>query len=371
MNIADEVQLRSRLSAELDLLDPGPLPLDTVVKQGRAVMIRRRALAAIAVVIVAAAAVTVPKLVHIASQPASPPHYHVTVNPPGKGASKHLIATGTVNKLRWIATGMVKDGEFLTCLRISESSGRGCNGAAPGPTFPKAPVAIDASDGSGPVLVTLTVRADVRYLLLSLTDGQTVTLRPVPVFGHAYPSVAAIMVPSNEAITEIQAFSATAELGYAVPFTAPTDIETVRWLEPSEPALPKAARYTIASGRLRGDPWAERLYVGPWGFCFTSTWRSYVNGVSYLCVPISVYGPGREVRPAGTQFISSQVGFSVLVGPRQLSYVVVRTGQGAPFLVRPYRVGAASFVVLVSTGNSKSSWIAYSATGQRLGSKSL
>jgi hypothetical protein len=370
MNIADEVQLRSRLGAELDLLDPGPLPLDAVVKQGRAVMIRKRALAAIAVVIVAAAAVAVPKLVHIASQPASPPHYHVTVNPPGKGASKHLIATGTVNKLRWVATGMVKGGEVLTCLRINESSGQGCNGTAPGPTFPKDPAEIDGVEGSGPVFVTLTVRADVRYLLLSLTNGQTLTLRPIAIFGPAHPGIAAIMVPSNEAITEIQAFSATAELGYTVPFTAPTDIETVRWLKPSEPALPQGARYTIASGRLHGEPWAERLYVGPWGFCFTSTWESYANGVSYLCAPISVDQPGREVRPAGTQFVNSQVGFSVIVGPRQLSYVVVRPGRGEPFLVRAHRVGAASFVVLVSTGNSTSSWIGYSATSQRLGSKS-
>ena len=374
MNIADEVQLRTRLGAELDLLDPGPLPLDAVVKHGRTVMIRRRALAAAAVVIVAVAAVTVPKLVHIASQPASPLHYHVTVNPPGKGASKHLIATGMVNKLRWIATGTVDHQEFNLCWRIpSQHDDSWCDGESlPAPAPPKVPATLYGSDAGGPVFAMLFVRADIRRLMVSLSNGETVTLRPVPVFGEQRAGLVAIGVPANRSITEIQAYSATGEVGYAIPFTATADIQTVRWLTPGQPARPRPATYTIASGRIRGKPWAERLYVGPWGICLANTWGSGSYGVSYNCAPISVDAPGSKLRQVIVQdFSQDHVGFAVIAGPRQLSYLVARTGHGTPFVVRVYRVGAARFAVVVAGRNATTRWIAYSAAGQRLGSLSF
>src|SRR5262249_32999115 len=97
MNIGDEIQLRSGLGAALDQLEPGPLPLDAVVKRGRTVIIPRGALAAPAVLLVAAAAVAAPKAVHYLGQPpASRLSYHVTVNPPGTGSANRLIASGRV-----------------------------------------------------------------------------------------------------------------------------------------------------------------------------------------------------------------------------------------------------------------------------------
>ncbi|HYK32004.1 MAG TPA: hypothetical protein VEV63_08580 [Streptosporangiaceae bacterium] len=374
MNIADEVQLRTRLGAELDLLDPGPLPLDAVVRHGRTVMIRRRALAAAAVVLVAAAAVAVPKLVHIASQPASPLRYHVTVNPPGKGASKQLIATGTVDKLRWIATGTVGHGLYNLCWRIpSEHNDSWCDGVSlPAPAPPTAPATLNGSDAGGPVFAILFVRADIRHLLVSLSNGQTVTLRPVRVFGEDRAGIVALSVPSDRSITEIEAYSATGEVGYAIPFTAPGAIHTVRWLTPSEPAAPSPATYTIASGRIRGNTWAERLYVGPWGVCVTNTWGDDKYGVSYDCAPINVGSPGSKLRQVIVQdYSQDHVGFAVIAGPRQLGYLVARTGHGSPLLVKVYRVGAARFAVVVARRSATTRWIAYSAAGQRLGSLSF
>lgn len=97
MKTDDEGQLRARLGAALAQLDPGPLPLDAVVSQGRAVMIRRRVLAA-AVVVVGAAALTVPSLTRYLAHPppSAPTRYHVTVRHPGKEASQRLIAYGRV-----------------------------------------------------------------------------------------------------------------------------------------------------------------------------------------------------------------------------------------------------------------------------------
>ena len=374
MNIADEVQLRTRLGAELDLLEPGLLPLDAVVRQGRTVMIRRRALAAAAVVIVAAAAVTVPRLVHIGSHPASPLRYHITVNPPGKGASKHLIATGTVNKLRWIATGTVDHQDFNLCWRIpSQHNDSWCEGGSlPAPASPTVPATLDGSDAGGPVFAMLFVRTDIRRLLVSLRNGQTVSLRPVPVFGESRAGLVAIGVPSNRSITEIQAYSATGEVGYAIPFTGPAAIETVRWLTPGQPAVPSPATYTIASGRIRGQAWAERLYVGPWGICVNNTWGGDKYLVSFDCAPISVNSPGRKLRQVIAQhFSQDHVGFAVIAGPGQLSYLVARTGNGSPFLVKVFRVGAARFAVVVARRSANTRWIAYSTAGQRLGSRSF
>lgn len=374
MNIADEVQLRTRLGAELDLLDPGPLPLDAVVKRGRTVMIRRRAFAAAAVVIVAATAVAVPKLIHIASQPASPLRSHVTVNPPSKGASKQLIATGAVNKLRWIATGTVDRQDFNLCWRIpSQQNDSWCDGGSlPAPAPPRVPATLNGSDAGGPVFAMLFVRADIRRLLVSLRNGQTVTLRPVRVFGEDRAGLVAIAVPSNRSITEIQAYSATGEVGYAIPFTAPAAIQTVRWLTPGQPAVPRPATYTIASGRIRGHPWAERVFVGPWGICVNNTLGGNKYIVSFDCAPISVDSPGSKLRQVIAQhFSQDHVGFAVIAGPRQLSYLVARTGHGSPFLVKAHRVGAARFAVVVARSNAKTRWIAYSAAGQRLGSLSF
>lgn len=369
MTIGDEIQLRASLGAALDQLEPGPLPLDAVVRQGRTVMIRRRVLAAVAVVVVAAAAVTVPRLVHVAHQPpASPPRYHVTVSPPAKGASSDLIASGTLNKLRWIAKGTVDSEDFNVCWRISgDHHDSWCDGdTLPAPPFPRVPATFYSEDVPDYAFVILLARADVSHLLVNLSNGQTVTLRPIRVFGRHRAGFAAIVVPSNASITKIQAYSAIGDLGYAVPFTTSTDIETVRWLRPGQPALPKPASYTVASGHIFGSPWAERLYVGPWGFCFRNTWGDAVG--SDTCVPISVNQPGGNVRTVQTADFNSQATFSLIIGPRQLSYVVARTGNGAPFLVRPYRIGAANFVVLVTTSKVKTRWIAYSAVGQRLGS---
>lgn len=337
-------------------------------------MIRRRALAAAAVVLVVAAAVTVPKLVHIASQPASPLRYHVTVNPPGKGASKHLIATGTVNKLRWIATGTVDHQDFNLCWRIpSEHNDSWCDAQGlPAPAPPKVPATLYGSDSGRPVFAMLFVRTDIRRLLVSLSNGQTATLRPVRVFGQNRAGLVAIAVPSNQSITEIQAYSATGEVGYAIPFTAPAAIQTVRWLAPGQPAVPSPATYTIASGRIRGKPWAERLYVGPWGICVNNTWGGDNILLTLDCAPISVDSPGSKLREVIVQdFSQDHVGFAVIAGPRQLSYLVARTGHGSPFLVKVYRVGAARFAVVVARRGANTRWIAYSAAGQRLGSQSF
>src|SRR5262249_62319476 len=86
----------------------------------------------------------------------------------------------------------------------------------PPPTRPASPVSIlDAAD-THPDLVAFAVRGDVSYLLVQLSNGETVRLQPAAVLGRARPRLTAIATPSQTSITQIRAYSASGELGYTV-----------------------------------------------------------------------------------------------------------------------------------------------------------
>jgi hypothetical protein len=397
MNIGDEGQLGSRLGAALDLLDPGPLPFDSVVKQGKAVMIRRRVLAAAAVVLAAAVAITAPEAAHYLSRPspASPARYHVTVNPPGKGADQHLIASGMVsaslNAMRWSVRGLGSGGRFHLhwdvtrwsqydhgkLLKVGGGSWDGSNGL---PGFPANPVSIWQIAYSESDLVAFAVRSDVSYLLVGLSDGQTLALQPVALLGRPHPAVAAIAVPSETAITEISAYSAAGELGYTVPFgllpsassrfdfNAEGDFQLVRWFKPGQRALPGITAYTIGHGTARGTAWSERLLVGPWGTCVSSP-----VGPPDLCLPATgndLTGTKAVRFLAGDKISQDRVGWDALALKPSVSYVVTREPQGTLVGVKIYSVDGAKFATIAWTGQRQAplGWIAYSATGARLAS---
>lgn len=80
------------------------------------------------------------------------------------------------------------------------------------PTLPANPVSIVDVAYDQPELLAFAVRADVSYLVVGLSNGQAVTLRPVTVLGLARPRLAAISVPSQTSIIEIRAYSASGEL---------------------------------------------------------------------------------------------------------------------------------------------------------------
>lgn len=402
MNIGDEVQLRSRLGSELDLLDPGPLPLDIVVRQGRAVLIRRRALTVAAALVITIAAFTMPKLVHLRSQPAAPPRYHVTVNPPGSRSGSHLIASGRVsysgNNMRWSVSGAGAGPRFH--LRWTEGSWRvykdgqliGATGGGsyddpnPGvPGLPQDPAAVlHSRTGGEPTHVALTVRADVRYLLVSLSNGQVLRLRPVAVLGQAHPALAAIVLPFETAVTEISAYSDRGELGYSVPFASlpgsppswleenPTgDFQIVRWRGPGQPATPVPASYTIGRGTAHGAAWSEQLKVGPWGTCVVTP----LGLGNALCYP--GFGSGLTGSHLVRSLVSvgrpqDRVSWDAIVAKPAVSYIVALLPHGRLVHVRLYPVDGAKFATIAWTGGGQpTGWIAYAASGAILASGSF
>jgi hypothetical protein len=379
MNIGDERDLRAQLGVALDEVASRPLPLGSVIRQGRAVKIRRRVTAAIGVAVIAAAAVATPAVLHSLAGPAGPStstHYRVTVTPPGPGSPRRLIAYVGLDGQRWQAVGYRQGG--LMCLGLPQ--GADCRGPGLPPKASRvgAPASIVGASGTtvmptGPVIVFFSVRADVTQVRVSLSNGQVLTLRPVAVFGPRYASCVAWVVPSPAAVTEISAYSAHGEIAYAVPLTAIGSFQTVRWLSPDEPALPKPARRKLGSGRGNDNPWTEYAYIGPWGVC-TGELGNEAGGPA-ICDPAT---PGQFLgaKAAKAQsFIGhgdGTVTVAIVVSPA-VSYLVVRTANGGSFLVHVVSVGGARFCAFTykESGVTLTGWTAYSASGAALASGAI
>lgn len=400
MNTGDEGQLRSRLSVALDQLDAGPLPLEAVVRQGRAVMIRRRALTTAALVIVAVAALTVPRLARdlAAPPPSSPTRYHITVNPPGITSPKGLIAYGRVitslNDTPWSVSGAGSGSKthlhwHMGSWRLYSGGQLFTLGAGSWgdmnylPAFPANPVSVFDVAYDNPQLVAFAVRADVSYLLASLSDGQTVTLHPVAVLGRSRPRLVAIAVPSQTSITEISAYSAKGELGYTVPYgvlsppqpsrfqvEASGDFQLLRWLRPGQPALPRPVTYTIGRGTANGTSWSEQLKVGPWGTCVSAP--TDPPDICFTAFGRGLLGGKAAVLLWSSDYSQLRVGWDAIVAGPSVSSIDAIMPNGRLVNLRIYSFDGAKFATLARSGRFQPrGWIAYSAAGKELASDSF
>ena len=221
MTIHDEQDFRAQLGTALDHFAPGPVPFDAVVRQGKAVMIRKRVTAAVVGLAVLAAAALVPTLLHALHRPPPvAPHYHVTVNPPTPGAPQGLVASGLVNHGRWRLIVRYNARHEETCI-LSIRGDENCGGGvAPARGLAGAPASINADSNNfarlpkgrafSVQMVDGYVRHDVHHIRVDLTNGQVLTLHPVPVLGSRYARWIAFAVPFAAAVREITVYSVKA-----------------------------------------------------------------------------------------------------------------------------------------------------------------
>jgi len=370
MSIEDERDLREKLGAALDDLGPRPLPLQLVVRRGRAVVIRRRLAAVAAATAVIAAAVAVPTLLRAA--PRTPPtaeRYHVTVRPPGPDSPQGLIASGLVNRARWQLTVSYNSRPSNLCYsatpRLLDCA------TSPLPTGRITdPASLQGSDylarlpGGRYIHVQMlygTVRRDVDYLRVALSNGQVLTAHPVAVFGSRHASFIAVAVPFAAAVRNVAAFSGHGELAHAIPFTGDGSIWIVRWLPAGAPALPRPSTARLAAGTTGGTSWSVRAYLGPWGICFISA------AVGSLCTP----GP-RAVPSQPFIQMSMNHARHLTLGVLQLaprvSYLTLTRVRGGHLRIRPVVLGGRKYcVVPFDDHNHAVAWAAYDASGRRLG----
>jgi len=362
--VNDELALREALAAMTAPQPPAPPDRYRAVRR-RVVRQRRRRLAGIAaaVAVLAAAAVTIPLGFHAAGPAPQAPqrHYHVTERPPGPGAERGLVATGRLNgrPYKLLVQGqadgvMLNAGSFGTVFVNDPMTPASRTGD---------PASLTTSIGSSPQVDVGTVRSDVAYVKVTYGNGQVLTLRPVDVLGLRYAPFVGIVTPYPAAVVRITAYSGTAELGYAVPFTDGGFVETMRWLRPGQPALPRPLTRRIGSGTVGGTAWDEIVAIGPWGTCL------YGSAAGSSC-----WTSTDQALPPHT--VVNAIGYSVQAGnvyvyPGQASSVVayleITTKDGKTTRVPVVAAGAQRYFAYADgPGNRIVRWAAYDASGRRL-----
>src|SRR5260370_42633867 len=98
MSVQDEDEVRHRLGALLNDVEPGPAPVARVVRQGRGIRVRRWISVAAGLAVIAAGAVVIPGLLlgHT-TVPSAPLHYKVAVRQLAQRASRGVIAAGVTD----------------------------------------------------------------------------------------------------------------------------------------------------------------------------------------------------------------------------------------------------------------------------------
>lgn len=348
-----ETQLRGRLNPELDGFAPGPPPLAAIVADGRRIRMRKRITVAAGVAVAAAVAIvaglTLPSIV--AGPPAAPSlttHYHVTANPPGPQSSPGQVASGKVNGRPWSVRATVSGHGYLF-TGVSTYVSRGANGNLPGRYRAGDPVEEFLGSGAGPAIQVDAVRADVTRVEVMLTNGQTLSLRPVAAVGPSNASLVAFAMPDYRDVVSIEAFNGRGEISYTIPWTGHTWFMTGRWLKPGQPALPRAQTVEIGSGTAFGHRWRQLVSVGPWGWCGQENVNDLSGGG--CTTVLSPLRPGqyfRDVGFAGGLLIGKSGMISCAQVADSVAVIELTTRSGQHSWTRPHRVGGRSFVSFAS-----------------------
>jgi hypothetical protein len=350
MSTGNERELRDRLDGALGTLTPARPPVESVIRRGRGIRMRRRAGVAAGLAVIAAAAVALPGLLRQAAHPPAQHGYHVTVSPPPGGAPTGEIATGTINGQHWTVTYGVENGHITVhapdlVFRQPDVS--------PGSDHPA--LLAGASAGKWQVLAG-PVAPNVTRLAVTVPGGPVLDLTPVTWHGQRW---AAIVVPGGLPILRVTAYSRHGELRYAIPFQN----SVIGWLKPGQRG-PRRMSATLASGTVLGQRWVARGYLGPWGVCLT-------NGTGSLCTA-DVSGPAA----AATGKVVSQwtcgdfqdARDSVNLAAPQVRTVRLHLSDGSTQVARTVALGPLrAFGFLVADGLRVTGWTAFGAAGQQLG----
>jgi hypothetical protein len=259
MSIQDERELRGRLGVLLDGVELGPAPVATTMRLGRGIRMRKWVTAAAGVAVLAAGAVVLPGLIQgqRAVAPVASRHYKVTVQALGPTARGGVIGAGTINNKHWQIVVDKSLGEGCTTTLYRLTCGPGYSGAV-GPRE----VSLNGATAGGVQFQMGTVGPDVTRVVIQLSDGTELDLRPVGAYGHRWVAVAAPL----HAMIRAESFVGRSEYLYAVAYQASSYSEFVSWLRPGQPGLPRAAGQ-LGSGKIDGVSWGVSMSVGPWGLC--------------------------------------------------------------------------------------------------------
>ncbi len=277
MSVQDEHELRERLTGLLGDVTPKPAPVGRAMRQGKGIRMRRWAGAVTAIAVVAVAAALAPAVVRsLSSTPAAPahhkvPHYRVTVRPVGTDASHGVIAKGVTDGRGWkvIMHGSAASYSVIALGPFGLSGGLASEVVGLG----GAPFSAGVLGGSDSgTLIYGDVAKDVTRLVVGLTNGEQLTLRPVTWSGHRWLG---LVLPQQAGMTRAIAYSGSRELSYSVPFDG-TFLN--RWWRPGQP-VPGRVVQKVGAGVVDRIRWQVTAEIGPWGYCYV------YGGGNVACMP--------------------------------------------------------------------------------------
>lgn len=367
MDMIEENALRARLDRELDQFTAGSAPVDGVMRQGRGIRTRRRAVFGGTLAVIAMVAVAVPvALVHgtAPSRPvAAPVRHSVTVDPPAPGGPAGVIASGTADGEHWkVTAGSGAAGQVCFAYAVDDQTGSTNCGTKEDVSSSSAdPVDLEGgSDGALPYFSYGPVRADVARVVVDFADGESLDLRPVTVLGQRDVGFAQ---PQGLRVTRLSAYAASGSLiAYVIPYdTGSAEPSFVQWYQPTQVPTQATVSGQIVAGHAGGRAYAVTVHLGPFGECFTT---SGILAGNSACSALTV--------PPVSQDLSSMILSGdplVMVGELnpQVDHLVAKLSDGTSVTVRPVGIGGRSFgALVVAKGIQVLSVTSYDSAGKQL-----
>jgi len=367
VSIDDERDLYERLDGAVEAITPPPAPVDGVMRHGRVIRWRRRAVAVAGVAVVAAGAVAVPSIRHAATHhPAATARYTATVQAPGPHDPPGLIASGTVNGQRWKLTagrpgaGGAGRGQQFVIVSGPAFGPDGATNSAPAFTAPVTDPVSFTQMADGPSQAAYgPVAADVSSVKVRLGNGIVLTLHPVRVYGVR---LVAFAIPVGAPVISATAYSARGEIATAIPFRDGGISSFVTWLRPGQSGVARASGL-IGSGSYLGKAWSAAARLGPWGICLVGKAGDTGGNSCMDTTTASGLGTGVAFWTEGVPALA--VGYA---GPSVVR-ITVTSPDGKTTQVRPVAVGSGKFFAFpFGQGPQSWRWTAYDGAGHAVAS---
>lgn len=208
-----------------------------------------------------------------------------------------------------------------------------------------------------------TVRPGVTRIVMRMSDGRKVALRPVAAAGQRW--VGLVLKPVGPGVARAIAYSGRTELGYSVPFYGGElrpGTYFVTWLRPGQPGPASAERY-IATGGSDGHGWDALVIAGPWGYC-ASLDTPVANGSRQDCwSPAALRATADVIMRIGSPAAIPQWMIGAVNAP--VAYLRL-TLRGHASLKVPVTVVSGQRFYAARLGASIIRWDAFNAAGREL-----
>jgi DNA-directed RNA polymerase specialized sigma24 family protein len=355
--------------------DPPQLPLNAITRRARSIR-RRRAGMAIAAAGTAAAA----GFVLAPHQPAPARTSHASGASHARGApvvtntrsigAGNVFANGATGGKAWrLSVANVAD-DGKACLPAVVLDGQYADPlparAGTGPPPIGAPSVI--SDAPSAPMTTFTffrVQASVTALRVTIGMNPPLTLVPATetecgqtfrLVGYGSPVTAQVTV------TPVSSSATAPELVFAsANQPSSTSLVAWNWQNPDTSAGWGTWR-TIARATVDGSAWEVWVAVGPFGECFSVSWRSGQLSDTIACAPVMAPGANSVVAAWSLPDGSPVDGWAVPVGPGVVR-VEVKLANGTSLRATPVDAGGRRYVAGLTTTSPVASITAYNAAG--------